>query len=71
MTAKWSELMPYGRDLYYEGKNPTAFAKEMKEKYNLNVYTSGHYNRANGFRFYCPARLLDEIYDNRKYPLGS
>lgn len=67
----WAELFPYGRDVYYEGKDPKGFAKEMKEKFGINPHTSGYYTKKQGYRFHIPARHLDAIYGNSKYPLGS
>jgi hypothetical protein len=57
----WKELFPEGRVIYYEGNDPAGFAKEMKQKYSLDVQVTLH----------CPPELLDEIYGSDKYPMGS
>ncbi len=71
MAAKWSELFPYGRRVFYEGKDPKGFAKEILKTYKFEIRFSGVYNKPNGYQFHCPAKLLDEIYGSGKYPLGS
>ncbi len=67
----WSELFPEGRHIFYEGNNPKAFAKEMKEKFGFDPsQNNDSWNRKHGYLFLCPADL-DAVYGNGRYPLGS
>jgi hypothetical protein len=67
----WADLFPDGRAIYYEGDDPEGFVREIVEKFNFDpsdlnpLWTEEH-----GYRFHCPARLLDDIYCD-KYPMGS
>lgn len=66
----WSDLFPNGRDIFYEGDNPRAFMREMRDVYGLHINKNKKSWRRSKM-FFCPADLLDKIYGNGKYPLGS
>lgn len=68
----WRELFPKGRDIYYEGETPKKFAQEIKAKFGFDPSSNNPcWNKQHGYNFYCPAKYLDAIYGNSKYPLGS
>ena len=77
----WSEMMPDGRLVFYEGNDPKGFAAEMKSKFGLDVRAKNQptnglwgkpsFTKKGGYSFHCPGHLMDEIYGNAKYPLGS
>jgi len=69
--AKWSEMMPEGREVFYEGKDPVKFAKEMKKKFGFDPREDDGFNSNHGWNFFCPGEHLDEVYGSGKYPLGS
>jgi hypothetical protein len=68
---KWSELFPDGRVIFYEGDDPEGFKQDMWNKYQLDVMLLGKFTRSGGYAFHCPANVLDEIYRDGSYPLGS
>ena len=78
-TTTWAELFPNGRDIFYEGNEPDEFAAEIAAKYGFDPRTDRRWWEVVedgeepfvSYRFRCPARLLDEIYGNDAYPLGS
>lgn len=76
MTTKqketlWSELFPTGRQIFYEGNKPKAFAKEIKQRFGFDPSEDNpSWNRKCGYSFACPAEFLDEIYGG-EYPMGS
>jgi hypothetical protein len=68
----WAEMFPEGREIFYEGDNPNAFANEIKEKYGFDPSENNpNWNECSGFNFLCPAKHLDAIYGSRSYPMGS
>lgn len=67
----WREMFPEGREVFYEGKNPGAFALEIKREFGFDPRHAKTFNQRNGYKFLCPARHLDAIYGSGKYPLGS
>lgn len=68
----WSELFPEGRRVYYEGNKPVAFVKEMKAKFNFDPSKDNpHWNRYSGYAFDLPGPLMDLVYGNCDYPIGS
>lgn len=69
--AKWSQLFPNGRTVFYEGDDPKGFVREMKKKYGFDPSKGRFWNKKNGYQFHCPAECMDEVYGNYKYPLGS
>jgi hypothetical protein len=75
MEAKmmtWSELFPDGRKIFYEGNEPEAFTEEIKQKFGFDPSEDNpKWNREEGFAFWCPGRLMDAIYGDSKYPMGS
>lgn len=80
-TAGWAEMFPQGRNLYYEGDDPEGFATDIAAKFGLDPRTDHHWwevidedGRSAPFqvyRFHCPPGLLDVVYGNPEYPLGS
>lgn len=73
LEPSWVEMFPNGRDLYYEGDDPEAFAKEMQEKYGFDPSLNNpSWSEYYGYSFHCPASALNEVYsDYSPYPLGS
>lgn len=67
--TQWSELFPDGRTIFYEGKYPMAFAKEVKARFGFDPTTSERWTGECGYAFHCPPELLDAIYCG--YPMGS
>ena len=73
----WEDLFPKGRDIFYEGNDPRGFRAEMRAKFGFDPITSppkGYWHRLTWQKercFNCPANVLDTIYGNTKYPLGS
>lgn len=80
-TTTWAELFPNGREIFYEGDDPDGFAVEIAAKYGFDPRTDQRWwevieGDAESepfvvYGFHCPAVLLDVIYANPKYPLGS
>ena len=64
-THTWSEVTPQWRFIWYEGAHFEAFALEMMDKFGFDP------RRDCMYCFHCPANVLDEIYGNDEYPLGS
>jgi hypothetical protein len=62
-------MYPNGRELYYEGNNPENFVREMKTKFNFDPSVGKRWAEWHAFR--CPAHLLDVIYGDPQYILGS
>jgi hypothetical protein len=65
----WSELMPEGRTIFYEGDDPENFAAEMFNRFGLDVAGDGWCDEY-GYQFHCPVELLNQIYMG-DYPMGS
>jgi hypothetical protein len=53
----WAELFPEGRQIYYEGDDPQAFADEIKTKFGFDPSENNPLWKY-GFSFHCPAHLL-------------
>ncbi len=80
-TTTWAELFPTGRDIFYEGETPDEFAAEIAERFGFDPRKDPHWwdviegdedmEPFVSYRFHCPAHLLDPIYGNPEYPLGS
>lgn len=80
-STTWADLFPDGRDIFYEGDDPDEFAAEIAAKYGFDPRTDMRWwdviDGGDGMepfvshRFRCPAHLLDAIYGNDKYPMGS
>lgn len=77
---KWSEMFPEGRHIYYEGDDPSGFVKEMKARFDFDPSLDnkwwGYGMCHNGgtflsYSFFCPPEILDAIYGDGRYPLGS
>lgn len=68
----WKDMFPNGRILFYEGNDPKGFAKEMLTKHGFDPSKDNtHWNAEHGYSFLCPAGLIDTVYGNDEYPLGS
>jgi hypothetical protein len=73
----WAELFPNGRVIFYEGDDPEGFVAEIKKRFAFDPSADAGWNfTANGEdephrRFLCPAHLLEAIYGDEKYPMGS
>ena len=59
----WRNHFPGGRTIFYEG-NDADGCRAYLASFGLDVA-----DPAEGF--HCPARLLDRIYTNHTYPMGS
>ena len=80
-TTTWSELFPGGRDIHYEGEQPDEFAAEIADRYGFDPRTDrrwwdviagdGDAEPQQSYMFHCPPHLLDAIYGNSEYPMGS
>jgi hypothetical protein len=72
MSKTWSKMFPNGREIFYEGEKPEAFAKEIKRKFGFDPSKDNpRWNEECGYMFLCPAKFLDAIYGTSKYPMGS
>lgn len=72
----WLYHFPSGRHIYYEGDTPGYFIEEMEQKFNFNPVKDNpkwreEYARFGSFGFFCPPHLLDALYGNDEYPMGS
>jgi hypothetical protein len=80
-TTTWAELFPNGRDIFYEGDGPDEFAAEIASKYGFDPRTDRRWwdviagddgaEPLVSYMFHCPSHLLDAIYGNGAYLLGS
>ncbi|WP_045740888.1 hypothetical protein [Actinoplanes rectilineatus] len=77
-ATTWAELFPSGRDIFYEGDRPDEFAAEIAAKHGFDPRTDKRWWEViDGdepfvtYQFHCPPHLLDAIYGNDQYPLGS
>lgn len=67
--ATWSELFPHGRDIFYEGDDPAAFARQIEARFGFNPAADLAWGVS--CRFFCPSEHLDAIYGDETLPLGS
>lgn len=80
-TSTWADLFPNGREIFYEGDDPDGFASDIAETYGFDPRTDprwweviegdGDMEAFVVYGFHCPPELLDAIYGNDAYPLGS
>jgi hypothetical protein len=80
-TRTWAELFPDGREIFYEGDSPDEFASHIAETYGFDpradhrwwevIDGDGDMEAFVLYGFRCPPALLDAIYGNPAYPLGS
>lgn len=80
-ASTWADLFPNGRSLFYEGDSPDEFAADLAATYGLDPRTDHRWwEVVDGttvsepflsYQFHCPAHLIDVIYGNPAYPLGS
>jgi hypothetical protein len=80
-NPSWAQLFPNGREIFYEGDEPDKFAAHLAETYGLDpradprwwevIDGDGDMEPFVVYGFRCPAHLLDLIYGNSAYPLGS
>lgn len=73
----WDQLFPEGRVVFYEGDDPTTFAREMRELYGIDVAAPA----PAGFpyqptwleaeSFFIPAGLVEAVYGSGRWELGS
>jgi hypothetical protein len=80
-TIAWAEdYWPDGRDIYYEGDEPEAFAATVKDEFGLDVTSDpawaemiddGEGGSFMSCRFRCPSDLLGDIYYSGRWPIGS
>jgi hypothetical protein len=72
----WSEMFPEGRDIFYEGDHPAAFAEQMRHEFGFDPSTDPGWSQwvpDVGYlcRFHCPPEHLDEVYGSGRWELGS
>jgi hypothetical protein len=77
----WAEeYWPDGRNIYYEGDEPEAFAATIKDEFGLDVTSDRAWGQVIddfeggsfvSYEFHCPARLLGDIYYSDRWPIGS
>ena len=69
------DLLPDGAVRFYEGNDPAGFAREIRERFGLDVEADPFWSKdCEGkplLAFTCPEDLLDAIYWSSDYPLGS
>ncbi len=76
----WASLFPYGRDIFYEGKDPLGFVRQIQAEFGFSPALDPRWGErieddVNGsftsYCFYCPAEHLDAIYGSDRFPMGS
>jgi len=75
----WSGLFPEGRDIFYEGEDPTGFVSQIRTEFGFSpaldsgwgvkIHTDDFCFTSYSFR--CPTEHLDAIYGNDRFPMGS
>jgi hypothetical protein len=78
-TDTWDELCPDGAFRFYEGENPDGFAAEMRQRFGFDPSVDPHWSKwvDDGFGgfpmrgFLIPAGLVEAVYGNERWPLGS
>jgi hypothetical protein len=78
-SSTWDELVPHGAFRFYEGNDPEGFVAEMKETFGFDPSEDRHWDKLvddglGGFpmRGFCiPAGLVEAVYGNERWPLGS
>lgn len=82
ITNTWAELMPHGRNIFYEGEDPQGFVEEIKSEFGFDpsadelwgVFypeTPSGDDSFTSFQFHCPAERLDAVYGSGRWPMGS
>lgn len=66
----WQEMFPNGRTVFYEGDDSRGFMREMRTKYGFTINKNLKSWRRSKM-FHLPGHLMDKVYGNSKYPLGS
>lgn len=77
----WADLFPTGREVFYEGDEPDEFAADLAANYGFDprkdhrwwevIEGDGDTEAFVVYGFHCPPELLNAIYGNPAYPLGS
>jgi hypothetical protein len=80
----WSDLYPNGRHIYYEGRDPEGFAKQIQDEFGFNPaldpdwgvpvpedWAEDEDDLGLLHGFHCPATLLDVIYGDSRFPMGT
>jgi hypothetical protein len=78
----WSDLYPDGRHIYYEGRASEGFAKQIQDEFGFNPALDPHWGLQMpeddpeigpylSYSFHCPAELLDVIYGDSRFPMGT
>jgi len=75
----WASLFPYGRDIFYEGKDPVGFVRQIQAEFGFSPALDPRWGEQIGDDtysfasccFYCPAEHLDAIYGSDRFPMGS
>jgi hypothetical protein len=77
-TLTWSGLFPGGRRIYYEGDDPEGFVRQIRNEFGFDPALDPDWElRIEGdddypsYSFHCPAGLLDDIYGDHRFPMGS
>jgi hypothetical protein len=75
----WASLFPYGRDIFYEGKDPAGFVRQIQAGFGFSPALDPRWGERmeddtysfDSYCFYCPAEHLDAIYGSDRFPTGS
>jgi hypothetical protein len=77
LAESWDELCPNGARRFYEGDEPGGFRAEMIDRFGFDPaaddpeFPPGGWCEEREWAFTIPAGLVEEIYGNPRYPLGS
>jgi hypothetical protein len=79
VDTTWASLFPYGRDIFYEGKDPGGFVRQIQAEFGFSPALDPRWGEQiedethsfDSYCFYCPAEHLDAIYGNDRFPMGS
>jgi hypothetical protein len=76
--STWRSMFPDGRHIFYEGDDPAGFARQVQAEFNFDPAVDSSWGRRIGgdggfdsYSFHCPPELLDPIYGDSRFPMGS
>jgi hypothetical protein len=75
----WSNLFPEGRDIFYEGDDPTGFVSQIKAEFGFSPAVDSGWGVKihaddycfTSYSFRCPSEHLDAIYGSDRFAMGS
>jgi hypothetical protein len=77
----WADLFPDGRVIFYEGDNPDEFVTTIRREFGFDpsadtqwgaqIPVEGPESPYISYAFLCPPGLMDVIYGDDRFPLGS